>query len=66
MTQVQHWAWAPVNNTLVLTEQLDQRQTENGKMITGNPREQLHPTALQAIGANRAEKGIALAGNIRV
>src|SRR6266487_3568174 len=46
-------------------QELDQRQAENGKVVTGNPREQLDTPTLQPIGANRPEQRVPLGGNVR-
>src|SRR5260370_34984617 len=45
-------------------EQLDERQAQNGEVVAGNPREQLHPPPFETIGADRSEQRLALGRNI--
>src|SRR5713226_4158003 len=45
-------------------EQLDERQAKNGKVVAGNPREQLHASPLKAIGTDRSEQHFALGSDI--
>jgi hypothetical protein len=47
------------------TQQLDQRQAKNRKIIPLDPREELHPSALDPVRPDRAEHGFPLGNNIQ-